>query len=108
MQAEEAALLQQTPLHLAPVGVKAVERNCDGGRLSSDAGMVLRKDIDDQLGLTHALAAVLSDRRDARRVHFPPEDWLTQRVLQIAAGYEDANDSHPLRHDPICKILRDR
>jgi hypothetical protein len=108
MPAEMAAALQQTPLHLAPVGVKAVELNFDGGRLSSDAGVILLKDIDDQLGLTHALAAVLSDRRDARRIHFTPEDLLKQRVFQIAAGYEDANDSNPLRHDPIFKLLLDR
>src|SRR4029434_11193837 len=108
MPAEMAAALQQTPLHLAPVGVKAVELSFDGARLSSDAGVILLKDIDDQLGLTHALAAVLSDRRDARRIHFTPEDLLKQRVFQIAAGYEDANDSNPLRDDPIFKLMLDR
>jgi DDE family transposase len=44
---------------------------------------------------------VLSDPRDPRRVHFTPRDLLKQRVLQIAAGYEDANDANTLRHDPI-------
>jgi Transposase DDE domain group 1 len=51
---------------------------------------------------------VLSDRRDARRIHFTPEDLLKQRVVQIAAGYEDANDSNTLRDDPIFKLLLDR
>src|SRR5713101_4651792 len=97
-----------TPLHLAPVGAKAVTLDFDGGRLSSDAGLVLLKDIDDQLGLTRALAAVLADARDARRIHFTPEDLLKQRIFQIAAGYEDANDSNTLRHDPIFKLLLDR
>jgi Transposase DDE domain group 1 len=96
------------PLHLAPVGTKAVALDFDGGRLSADAGVVLLKDIDDQLGLTHALAAVLSDQRDARRIHFTLEDLLKQRVWQIAAGYEDANDSNTLRDDPIFKLLLDR
>jgi len=96
------------PLHLAPVGTKAVALDVDGGRLSSDAGVVLLKDIDDQLGFTRALAAVLSDRRDARRIHFTPEDLLKQRVFQIAAGYEDANDSNTLRDDPIFKLMLDR
>ena len=32
-------------------------------------------------------------------------DLLKQRVLQIAAGYEDANDANTLRHDPIFKLL---
>ena len=99
---------QPTPLLLAPVGDHTVELDFDGGRLSSDAGLILLKDIDDQLGLTRALAAVLADARDARRIHFTLEDILKQRVLQIAAGYEDANDANTLRHDPIFKRLLNR
>jgi hypothetical protein len=96
------------PLQLSPIGDKAVFVDFAGGRLSSDAGLVLLKDPDEQLGLTRALAAVLSDPRDARRVNFTPHDLLKQRVFQIAAGYEDANDANTLRHDPIFKLLLDR
>src|SRR6476661_5555685 len=103
MQTEMAA-----PLRLAPVGDKAVDLDFDGGLLSSDAGLMLLKDPDEQLGLTRALAAVLKDARDPRRVHFTQRDLLKQRVLQIAAGYEDANDANTLRHDPIFKLLLDR
>ena len=74
MQAELATQRQPTPLRLAPVGDKTVELHFDGGLLSSDAGLVLLKDIANQLGLTRALAAVLADSRDARRIHFTPED----------------------------------
>jgi len=87
MHAELTTQRQPTPLRLASVGDKTVELDFDGGHLSSDAGLVLLKDIDDQLGLTRALAAVLADSRDARRIHFTPEDILKQRVFQIAAGY---------------------
>src|ERR671936_236204 len=97
-----------TPLHLAPVRDKAVDLDFDGGRLSSDAGLVLLTEPDEQLGLTRALAAVLQDPRDPRRVHFTLHDLLKQRVFQIAAGYEDANDANTLRHDPIFKLLLDR
>jgi hypothetical protein len=97
-----------TPLHLAPVGDKAVDLDFDGGRLSSDAGLVLLQDPDEQLGLTRALAAVLQDPRDPQRIHFTLHDLLKQRVLQIAAGYEDANDANTLRHDPIFKLLLGR
>ena len=103
MQADRA-----TPLQLAPVGDKAVDLDFAGGRLSSDAGLVLLKAPAEQLGLTQALAAVLSDPRDARRVNFTQHDLLKQRVFQIAAGYEDANDANTLRHDPIFKLLLDR
>jgi hypothetical protein len=108
MPAAVATQLQPTPLHLAPVGTQSVELDCDGGRLSSEAGMILLTDIDDQLGLTRALAAVLSDPRDGRRIHVTPEAWLKQRGLQIAAGYEDANNANPRRDDPICKRMLDR
>src|SRR5947207_388090 len=108
MAADRTPPRQPTPLRLAPVGAKAVDLDFDGGRLSSDAGVVLLKDIDDQLGLTRALAAVLSDPRDARRIHFTPEDLLKQRVFYIAAGYEDANDANTLRDDPIFKLMLDR
>src|SRR5437867_3844755 len=108
MQAALTPPLHLAPLPLAPVGAKAVALDFAGGRLSSDAGLVLLKDPDEQLGLTRDLAAVLSDPRDPRRVHFPLHDLLKPRVLQIAAGYEDANDSNTLRHDPIFKLLLDR
>lgn len=51
---------------------------------------------------------MLSDRRDARRIHFTPEDVLTHRVFHIAAGDEDANDSNTLRDDPIFTLMLDR
>ena len=94
-----------TRLHLAPVGDKAIDLDFDGGLLSSDAGLMLLKDPDEQLGFTRALAAVLKDPRDPRRVHFTLHDLLKQRVLHIAAGYEDANAANTLRHDPLCKLL---
>src|SRR5437899_1161620 len=107
MQAAITHPLHLAPLHLAPVGAKAVDLDFDGGRLSSDAGLVLLKDPDEHLGLTHNLAAVLSDPRDPRRVHFTHHDLLKQRVFQIAAGYEDANDATTLRHDPIFNLMLD-
>src|SRR5215470_6581103 len=108
MPADLAIQLQPAPLPLASVGAKTVALDFEGGRLSSDAGVVLLKDIDDQLGLTHNLATVLSDPRAPRRIHFTVEDLLKQRVLQIAAGYEDANDANTLRDDPIFKLMLDR
>jgi hypothetical protein len=81
MQADLAPQCHPTPLILAPVGGKTVALDCDGGRLTSDAGLVLLKDIDEQLGLTRALAAALSDARDARRLRFTPEDLLKPLLL---------------------------
>ena len=97
-----------SPLHLAPLEDKSILVDFDGGRLSSDGGLILLSDPDEQIGLTRALAAVLRDPRDPRRVNFTLHDLLKQRVLQIAAGYEDANDANTLRHDPIFKLLLGR
>jgi hypothetical protein len=98
----------ESPLHLPPLEDKAICIAFDGGRLSSDGGLVLLGDPDEQIGLTRALAAVLREPRDPRRVDFTNHDLLKQRVFQIAAGYEDANDANTLRHDPIFKLLLGR
>jgi hypothetical protein len=102
-----ATPLQPAPLPLAPVGTKAVELDFAGGRWSSEAGVVLLKAIDAPLGLPRALAAVLSDPREGRRLHFTPEAWLKQRGFPSAAGSEDAHDANTLRDDPLCKRLLD-
>jgi hypothetical protein len=105
---DRAIQLQQTPVHLAPVGGKAVPLDCDGGRLSSDAGLVLRKDLDAPLGFTRGLAAVLSDPRDPRRSNFPLPDLLKHRVFHMAVRSEDANDATTLRDAPLFTLLRAR
>lgn len=96
------------PLILPAVAEKPVLLDFDGGRLSSDAGLLLLQQVDEQIGLTHALASVLSDPRDGRYTKHTLEDLLRQRVYQIAAGYEDANDSNALRTDPILKLALGR
>lgn len=93
------------PLSLSPVLAKAVLMDFDGGRLSSDAGLLLLQEVDQRLGLTRALSEVLSDPRDERYTQHSIEEMLQQRVFQIAAGYEDANDSDALRHDPVVKMV---
>jgi hypothetical protein len=98
----------ESPLHLPRLEDKAILVDFDGGRLSSDGGLILLGDPDDQMGLTRDLAAVLRDPRDPRRDDVTNHDLLKQRVFQIAAGYEDANDATILRHDPIFKLLRGR
>ena len=98
----------KSPLHLPPLKDKAILVDFDGGRLSSDGGLILLGDPDDQIGLTRELAAVLRDPRDPKRIDFTNHDLLKQRVFQIAAGYEDANDATTLRHDPILKLLLGR
>lgn len=73
-----------------------------GGRLTSDGGVPWLAEADAALGLTHALAAVIPDWRRRRGRHELPT-LVTQRVYQIACGYEDQNDATTLRTDPLLK-----
>ncbi len=72
---------------------------------SSDGGAILLKAADRRLGLTRALAACLQDRRQAGKVEHELHELLTQRVMAIACGYEDANDAARLAADPVHKLL---
>jgi hypothetical protein len=79
-----------------------------GGRLSSDGGLPLLAHLDRRLRLTERVAACLGDPRRADRVQHSLLDLLRQRLYQIAAGYEDANDATSLRNDPAFKVALGR
>ena len=77
-----------------------------GGEITSDAGLLLLRDFDETLGLTAAAAACLDDDgRDVRYVTHASATLLRQRLYQIVAGYEDANDATLLRHDATFQIV---
>ena len=76
----------------------------DGGRLSSDSGVLLLREVERGLGIAERLAACLTDRRDAARVDHSVVEMLKLRMFAIAAGYEDADDCDALRDDPIFKM----
>ena len=72
---------------------------------SSDGGAVLLKAADRKLGLITALAACLKDDRQEAKVRHEIDELLTQRIMAIACGYEDANDAPRLASDPVHKLL---
>lgn len=71
---------------------------------SSDGGLVLLREVDRELGVTRRMARCLDDGREPGKVQHEIESLVLQRVLQIAAGYEDCNDADRLRGDPILKL----
>jgi hypothetical protein len=83
---------------------KPVSVDFSGGSLSSDGGLLLLAQLDRKLRLTERVAACLHDPRRPNRVQHARIDLLRQRVYQMAAGYEDANDATALRHDPAFKL----
>ncbi len=72
---------------------------------SSDGGAILLKAADQRLGLTEALADCLEDERQPGKIRHEIRELLTQRIMAIACGYEDANDAARLASDPIHKLL---
>jgi hypothetical protein len=79
----------------------------DGGQISSDAGLLPLRQFDVRHHLTRGWAAARTDARLPQRQHHTSQALFTQRLYQIVAGYEDANDAALLRHDPIFQLLAD-
>jgi hypothetical protein len=76
----------------------------DGGRISSDGGVMLLAQADRRLGIADRLARVIPDGRDQDRVTHLLPDILRARIFAIACGYEDADDLDRLRTDPAFKL----
>jgi hypothetical protein len=72
---------------------------------SSDGGAILLQAAERRLGLTSALAGCLRDDRQPGKVRHALSELITQRVMAMALGYEDANDAARLASDPVHKLL---
>jgi hypothetical protein len=72
----------------------------DAGEITIEAGLLPIREFDERLGLTTRLRGALRDARDRRYVTHDVLTVLRQRLYQLVAGYEDANDAATLRHDP--------
>ena len=83
---------------------KKVEVDFDGGEITSDAGILFLRKMEEQTGILSRIADVIHDRRHPGYVEHEVLSLLKQRVFQIASGYEDCNDSNDLRNDSLLKI----
>ena len=83
---------------------KPVHVAADGGRLTSDAGVLLLAEVERRLGIAERLAACIDDPRDSTTVRHSIAEMIRFRALLIAAGYPDANDCDALRRDPAFKM----
>nr|WP_039391145.1 IS1380 family transposase [Novosphingobium sp. MBES04] len=79
---------------------KKVTAAFDGGRLTSDGGVLLLAQAERAMGICRRLAACIADPRDPMRVIHRLDDILRARMFAIACGYEDADDLDALRDDP--------
>ena len=89
---------------LSPVENKELCVRFDGGRLSSDGGVLVLREIEKRLGLAARLAGCLSDARDPASTTHSYADMIGARMFAIACGYEDCDDLDVLRFDPAFKL----
>ena len=98
----------QKILDLFPVSDKKIELSYTGEQISSDGGLLLLREVEDQTGLINGISSCITDTRDLRYVDHSITELITQRVFQIAAGYEDCNDCNDLRSDMVFKTCTGR
>jgi len=98
----------QRVLFFASISGKKVEADFNGGTTTGDGGVLLLRELESRIGIVDRIVESLWDRRHQSYVDHSYTDLIRQRVLQIACGYEDANDSDDLRSDPGMKAACDR
>jgi len=92
------------PFLFPATGRKKVTAAFDGGRITSDGGVMLLAAAERRLGIADGLAGLIADPRNPALVTHSIADILRARMLAIACGYEDADDLDHLRTDPGFKL----
>src|SRR3954452_460973 len=96
------------PFGFPAVGGKTLVTAFDGGRITSDGGVLLLGMVERRLGIAAKLAGLIADPRNPALVTHSVDDVLRARILAIACGYEDADDLDHLRPDPAFKLACNR
>ena len=85
-----------------------IQADFGGGRLTSDGGAVLLREVDRSVGLIDAINACIPDPRHPCFTVHSQRTLLAQRVFGIALGYEDLNDQQSLREDFLFQLVCER
>jgi hypothetical protein len=87
------------------VSGRQVVAQFDGGTISSDAGGLLLRQVEERTGIIARLAGCFRDCRDPDKTEHTVEQLVGQRIYGLALGYEDLNDHDQLRQDPLLAAL---
>lgn len=89
---------------LLPINRKPVIASFSGEKISSDGGLLILKEVENQIGIIQSITNCITDSRHPSYVDHSLKELISQRVYQIAAGYEDANDCNYLKDDAVLKM----
>ena len=92
-------------LTFQPVGVRQVVGKFDGGKITSDGGGLLLKEVERRSRIIEQFAGCFVDHRDPALIEHRVQELVAQRVYGLALGYEDLNDHDDLRLDPLLAVL---
>jgi hypothetical protein len=87
---------------------KKIQADFNGGKITSDAGALLLREVDSQIGLIDSINNCIADPRNQDFIVHQQRTMLAQRIMAIAAGYEDLNDHQTLRNDPLFQVVTER
>jgi hypothetical protein len=88
-------------LHFQGLGSRQVVADFDGGTITSDAGSLLLREIDEANHFFDDFASCFIDQREQGYVEHSVKELITQRTVGLCLGYEDTNDHDELRRDPL-------
>ncbi len=94
---------QQLEFH--GLGRREIVAEFDGGDITTDAGGLLLREVEQRTGIIQKFAACFTDYRDPESIEHPVQDLVAQRLFGTCLGYEDLNDHDRLRSDPALAVI---
>lgn len=95
----------QSSFSFAALYRREIVAQFDGGDITTDAGGLLLREVDQQVRLSERVAACFTDHRRADQIEHSVRALVAQRLYGLALGYEDLNDHDQLRADPLMGVL---
>lgn len=100
----------KTECNTKPIGFHPHNRHevigkFDGGRITSDGGSLLLREVEEHTGIISRFAACFRDYRNPALIEHSLKELIAQRIYALALGYEDLNDHDELRADPTLAVL---
>ncbi len=94
--------------NLGKLKSKEIIANFSGGKITSNAGIILIAELDKKLKISKSLANSFQDYRNSSYIDYSVEQLVTQRIYGLVLGYEDVNDHDKLRHDAALAIALEK